>query len=144
MKKIVFILAFSLGLIAANAQYSTPRTGTGANNDNTFRALTFSYYKANDNAGADTVRLALNAYTTHITVPVLADSVCFNFSSVAKCYLGDVVKFSAIGVSGAKLKFVGNNFVASSNSIVLSSGLRCNISFIFDGVKWQETGRVAY
>jgi hypothetical protein len=142
--KNIFLALFILVGFAASAQSVTPRTGTGANNDNTFRALTFKFYSAVDAAGADTVKLALNGYTTHISVPVLVDSLAFSFSSVAKCYVGDVVKFTAIGVSGSKIKFIGNNFNAASNSITLSTGLRANISFIFDGVKWQETGRVAY
>lgn len=144
MKKIILIALIAFASFAANAQYSTPRTGTGANNDNTYRALTFKYYSATDAAGADTVKLSLNAYHTAINVPSLTDSLAFSFPSVAKCYLGDSFTISAIGTSGAKVKFVGNNFVAASNSMALSSGLTAMITFRFNGVKWVESGRAAY
>jgi hypothetical protein len=143
MKKILFALFILVGF-AASAQTTTPRTGTGANNDNTFRALTFKYVAIADAAGADTVKLSLNAYNTQIKV-ALVDSSAVTFPSVANCYLGDVVKFTVNGTtSGNKLKLVGNNFVATSSSLAVSTGLKAYLEFIFDGYKWVEVSRASY
>jgi hypothetical protein len=142
MKKIFFALFLCLGLLA-NAQYTTPRVGVGANNDNTFRTLTFKYIVATDVAGADTIKVNFNGYTTHVKV-ALIDSLSVTFNSLTNCYLGDVVKFTINGgTSGNKLKFLGN-FVAASTSIAVSTGKKATIQFIFDGAKWIETGRVAF
>jgi len=143
MKKILFVL-FVICSVAASAQSTTPRGGVGANNDNTFRALTFKFYSASDASGADSVKLNLNAYNSHIAVSLI-DSLVVSFPSVAKCYVGDLVKFTVIGTtSGNKLKFSGSNAVVASSSIAVSSGLRANICFIFDGAKWVELSRNAY
>jgi hypothetical protein len=129
-------------MVFANAQYTTPRVGTGANNDNTFRTLTYKYISAVDVAGADTIKVNLNGYNNHIKV-VLIDSLALNFNSVANCYLGDIVKITINGgTSGNKLKFLGN-FVAASTSIAVSTGKKATIEFLFDGAKFVETGRVA-
>lgn len=143
MKKILFALFILVGF-AAQAQSVTPRTGTGANNDNTFRALTFKYYAIADATGADTTKLSLNAYNTQIKVS-LVDSSAVSFPSVANCYLGDVVKFTINGTtSGNKLKLLGNNYVAASSSLAVSTGLKAYIEFIFDGFKWVEVSRASY
>lgn len=144
MKKLIFLFVFCLGLIAANAQSVTPRVGTGANNDNTYRALTFKFYSATDATGADTVKLTINAYNYAVSVPALKDSLAFTFPSVASCYLGDQLTISAIGLSGSKIKFVGSNFVVASSSMALSTGLTGLITFRFNGAKWVEVGRAAY
>jgi len=143
MKKILFALFILVGF-AANAQTATPRTGTGANNDNTYRALTFKYAAIADAVGADTTKLSLNAYTTQVKV-TLVDSSAISFLSVANCYLGDVIKITINGAtSGNKLKLVGTNYVAASTSIAVSTGLKANIEFIFDGFKWVEVSRASY
>ncbi|CAB4126198.1 hypothetical protein UFOVP153_50 [uncultured Caudovirales phage] len=143
MKKILFALFILVGF-AANAQSITPRTGTGANNDNTYRALTFKFSTIADAVGADTTKLTLSAFNTHVRVS-LVDSSAISFPSVAKCYIGDVVKFTINGgTSGNKLKIVGNNFVAASTSVAVSTGLKAYLEFIFDGYKWVEVSRASY
>lgn len=143
MKKILFALFILVGF-AAQAQSITPRTGTGANNDNTFRALTFKFVAVSDAVGADTTKLTLNAYNTHVKV-VLVDSSAVSFPSVAKCFVGDVVKFTITGgTSGNKLKIVGNNFTAASTSVAVSTSLKAYLEFIFDGAKWVEVSRASY
>lgn len=143
MKKILFALFILVGF-AAQAQSITPRTGTGANNDNTYRALTFKFATVADAAGADTTKLSLNAYNTQVRVS-LVDSSAVSFPSVANCYLGDVVKFTINGTtSGNKLKIVGNNFTAASTSVAVSTSLKAYLEFIFDGYKWVEVSRASY
>ena len=93
MKKILFALFILVGF-AAQEQSVTPRTGTGANNDNTYRALTFKFATIADAAGADKTKLSLNAFNTQVRVS-LVDSSAVSFPSVANCYIGDVVKFTA-------------------------------------------------
>ena len=144
MKKLLCFLILCLGLVAANAQKTTPRVGIGANNDNTYRALTYKFYSATDATGADTVKLTINAFHYAIDVPALKDSLAFTFPSVAGCYNGDGINFNLIGLSGSKIKFVGSNFIVTSNSFALSTGLVGVISFRFNGYKWVETGRTAY
>lgn len=143
MKKILFALFILVGF-AAQAQSVTPRTGTGANNDNTYRALTFKFATIADAAGADTTKLSLNAFNTQVRVS-LVDSSAVSFPSVANCYIGDVVKFTINGAtSGNKLKIVGNNFTAASTSVAVSTSLKAYLEFIFDGYKWVEVSRASY
>lgn len=143
------IIAFSfLFAVCVNAQTTTPRTGTGTNNDNTFRAMTIKYKAVADTAGNDTVKLNLNAFKSLIPV-ALTDSVSINFTPVTNCYLGDQVQLLITNTSGAgKVKFVGSNYEVASDStyggatIAVASSKRAQIVFTFDGVKWVETSRI--
>jgi hypothetical protein len=138
---LITVFAFS---VVTNAQYTTPRTGTGANNDLTFRNLQLKYVSATDVAGADTVKLNPNAFLTLVKV-ALVDSLSLKLPSVANSYLGDVIKITINGgTSGNKLKFVGSNYTYASSSIAVSTGRKANIEFVFDGASWQETGRATY
>ena len=148
MKKIVSIFILILSVVALNAQTTTPRTGTGANNDNTFRAMTIKYVAVADAAGNDTVKLNLNAFKTLVPV-ALTDSVSINLTPVTRCYLGDQVQFLVTNTSGAgKVKFIGSNFEVSSDStyggstLSVASSKRAQMVFTFDGVKWVETSRI--
>lgn len=148
MKKIASLLItlFAVGFIFA--QSNTPRTGIGAGNDNTFRAMTIKYVPVSDATGNDTIKLNLNGYKTLIPV-TLKDSVNFNFTPVTRCYLGDQVQFLVTKSSGAgKIKFVGSNFDVSADTtyggstIAISSSKKANVVFTFDGAKWVETSRI--
>ena len=139
MKKLIFIL-FSACIFNAVAQSTSPRFGTTSNKDNTFRTLTNKLVTVTDAAGADTVTLATTGYNNLIKIAAL-DSLTLGSPTVTKCFLGDQMTLLVTGTSGDKLKFTGPNWI-SAGTATLSSGLKAVITFIFDGAKWVESGRV--
>lgn len=149
MKKIL-ILAAALITLSASAQKVTPRTGTGANNDNTFRAMTINYKAVTDAVGNDTAKINLNAYKTLIKVASLVDSVSFNFTPVTNCYYGDEVVITIVNTSGSAhaVKWAGPNIESATTTtggavgtMYLTSAKRAVVSFIFNGVDWVEQYR---
>lgn len=124
---------------AVNAQSTSPRWGTGANNDNTGRVLTYAYKSITDAAGADSTQLVNTAYSTTVRV-ALVDSFYFKNPNVTKSYASDRLVIVASGASGTKLKFNNTNFI-SAGTATLSTNGRAVISFVFDGAKWVEDGR---
>lgn len=131
--------------VVAFSQSTTPRTGTGANNDNTFRAATFSYATVTDAAGIDTSKYNLNAYQNRIAVN-LTDTLAINLTPVTRCYYGDLLTVTVVNSSGAgALKFIGSNVETSDGSsarLYVTSSKRANIRFVFDGSKWVEISRL--
>lgn len=151
MKKIFAICAFAFALSTLSAQHTTPRTGTGANNDNTYRAMTFGYKAVTDAVGLDTVKLNVNNYFTQVKIASLVDSVAFNFTPVTNCYLGDRVEITVTNSSGGTaVKWAGSNVATATTTtggavgtLYLAASKRANITFVFDGVKWVEVSRMA-
>lgn len=139
MKKILFVL-FTICTLAAVAQSTSPRFGTTAGRDNTFRTLTCKLTALTDAAGADSATLSTSAYNTLVTIAVL-DSFALKSPTVTKAFLGDQLTIIATGTSGDMLKFTGTNWV-SAGTATLSSGLKAVVRFIFDGAKWVEASRV--
>lgn len=153
MKNIIAIILIAFA-VSVNAQSTTPRWGTGANNDNTFRAMTFKYVAVTDAAGLDTVKIVPNAYHTQVTIPALTDSVAINVTSVAKSYLGDKIEITVINTSSGKcVKWAGSNISPATIAgiggggsqlyVTSTANKRANIVFVFDGVKWVEEHRMA-
>ncbi len=138
MKKI-FCLLFLFGIVGiAEAQYTTPRTGTGVRYDT--RKLNYTYTNKTDAAGADTFALAPNAWNTTIRV-ALTDSVSVSNPTVTNCYAGDQLRFIISATTGTPfIKFLGSNWVTAGNAAV-STRLRGVIDFVFDGAKWVEASR---
>lgn len=140
MKNVLFLLVALVAFVAANAQSTTPRWGSGPNNDNTGRVLTWNYKTVTDAAGADSVTLVPGAYNTTVRV-ALTDSIFFKSPSVKQSFAADVLTIVASGSSGAKVKFAGTNFISAGTATLSSLG-RAVITFIFDGAKWVEQSRV--
>lgn len=144
MKNIILIFAL-IAAISANAQTVTPRTGTGANNDNTFRAMTVKYVAVTDATGNDTTKINFNAYQTLVRIDTLKDSVSLNFTPVSRCYFGDratvIVKN---GANAGKVKLAGSNIEVGSAGTTLSitAAKLAVIEFVFNGYKWLETNRI--
>lgn len=141
MKKLIALLF----LVAFTATSFAQRFGTSKNQDNTGRVLTYALVTTADVAGADTIKLNLNAFETFVKPSSVVDSLTYSFSSVSNAKLGDRVEFLFINSSGSghKIKFVNNVQVGSSGaSITLTSSKRANISFVFDGVYWVEEKRL--
>jgi len=154
MKNIIIAFALIFSVATISAQSTTPRWGTGANNDNTFRAMTFKYVAITDAAGLDTINIVPNAYHTQIKVASLVDSFALNVTSVAKSYLGDKIEITVINSSTGKcVKWAGSNISPATIAAVGGGGSqlyvtstankRANIVFVFDGVKWVEEHRMA-
>lgn len=140
MKKFLLltILASLVGFVS-NAQYTTPRTGTGVKYD--LRNLNHKYINATDATGADSAAITFNAYRTTYRV-VLVDSFTLKQPVITNAYAGDEFIIVASAASGTpKLKFTGSNW-QSTGTATLSTGLRAVIRFIFDGAKWVEASRV--
>lgn len=137
-----FILSFVaiFAFVAVNAQSTSPRFGTTASSDNTGRVLTYKYQSISDATGADSALLVPSAYNTTVRL-TLTDSFYFKSPSVKQSFAGDGMEVVASGASGTKVKFAGTNF-QSAGTATLSTGGRAVISFIFDGAKWVESGRV--
>lgn len=145
MKKLLLFASFLVFATVSFAQNTTPRFGNAKNQDNTGRVATWRYITPTDAAGADTVKLLPHSYTT-IVQYTAADSLAFNVTSLANCYVGDELQFLVTNVSGSghQVKFVGSNWQVGSGgaSITLTASKRANINFIFDGTYWVETSRL--
>jgi len=140
MKKLFLGLFLFAVTFTVSAQSTSPRLGTGANNDNTGRALNYNYVTVTDASGNDSKTLVPSAYSTVVRV-ALTDSITFASPTVTKSYAGDNLRIVASGASGTKVKFGSTNFI-SAGTATLSTGGRSVITFIFDGAKWVEAGRV--
>lgn len=140
MKKYIFSMILLAFTCMVMAQSTSPRFGTTAGKDNSYRMLQNKLTALTDAAGADSATLATSAYNTIVTIAVL-DSFTLKSPTVTNCYLGDQLTLIANGTSGDKLKFTGSNWV-SAGTATLSSGLYAVIRFIFDGSKWVEASRV--
>lgn len=142
MKKVLFTLALIAGIFAtANAQFTTPRVGTGTKFDQR-KLLTYSYVTATDAASAtlDSLTVSPNAYHTVYRIS-LVDSMTTTVPVITKCYAGDNITFIISAASGTPIfKFTGTNWV-SAGTVTMTTRLRSVVKFIFDGAKWVETGR---
>ncbi len=138
MKKIIFLFAFaSLYLMSASAQITSHRQGDKA----TTRIST------NDAAGADTIKFSPTEWMT-LVIPssTITDTVCYKIKDLSRCHTGDemIMSFTNSSGSGHKVKLTGTWYEVSGSDSVLSltSAKRAIIRFVFDGVKWVETGKI--
>jgi len=139
--KNLFSIAILIAFVATSfAQSTSPRFGTGNNQDNTGRALTYKYVSVTDAAGADSVIAKPSAFQTIYRV-TLTDSLTFKQPVVTTSYAGDNMIIICSAATGTpKLKFTGSNWL-TAGSATLSTNLRSVIRLVFDGAKWVETGR---
>lgn len=140
MKKYIFSMILLAFTFAVMAQSTSPRFGTTAGKDNSFRMLQNKLTALTDAAGADSATLAPSAYNTIVTIAAL-DSFTLKSPTVTNCFLGDELTLIVTGTSGDMLKFTGSNWV-SAGTATLSSGLNAIIRFVFNGSKWVEASRV--
>lgn len=137
----VLITATSYG------QFTTPRYGIAKNQDNTGRVLNYNFVSTADAAGADTVKLSPNAWTTIIRPSAalrVSDSIQYQIASTAYSHVGDNIQCLFLAGAGTcKVKFIGTNWKAGSGTTTLSmsSGTRATITFVFDGSYWIEVSR---
>jgi hypothetical protein len=123
-----------------------PRFATAAGDDNTGRIMTWRYFTPTDAAGADTAKLYPRAYTTIIKYTAV-DSLAFSISNTSQSYIGDELTFIVTNSSGSghQVKFVGTGWQVGSGgaAIALTASKRANINFVYDGIYWVETSRLA-
>lgn len=140
MKKVFVLFSMLVMCIAfVSAQYTTPRFGTGKNDDNTGRVLTYKYLTLTDAAGTDSTSIYPNAWQTNYSI-ALTDSLTIKNPTLTKSYAGDNIRFIVTGASGTKLKFYGANFVTQGKVTLSTSGVAI-IELLFNGTKWVESGR---
>lgn len=144
MKKFLFALMLGITMMMAcndtNAQSTSPRFGTTAGRDNTFRPLKLAYTTLTDAAGADSTTLVPTRFDNVYRV-AMTDSLYFKSPTVTNCYAGDRMTIIATGDSGDKLKFAGTNFITAGTATLSSSGAAV-INLVFSGAKWIEASRV--
>lgn len=137
--KTFFALFFALIAFNANAQSTSPRFGTAAGQDNTFRVLTNAYRTVTDAAGADSASVSPAAFNSIIRV-ALTDSITFRNPVVTRSFAGDQLTIIATGTSGNRVKFTGSNWITAGTA-TLSSGGSAVITLVFNGTRWAERSR---
>ncbi len=138
MRKILFLLTLVAFTLGVNAQYTTPRTGTGVKYD--LRKMNYKYIDKTDAEGADSASLSLNAHQTIYRL-VLVDSFTLKQPVITNCYAGDELVIIASAASGTPfLKFTGSYWLTAGTA-TLSTNKRSVIRLLFDGAKWTEAGR---
>ena len=139
MKKILLAVLLFV-TVGAIAQSTTPRFGTTAGRDNTYRLLTNGYVTLTDAAGADSSALTPK-YFNNIYRIVLVDSFTLKQPVVTSSFAGDQITIIISAASGTPfLKFTGSNWITAGTA-TMTTRLRSVIKLVFDGAKWVETGR---
>lgn len=138
MKNILFI-AFVLFGLNASAQSTSPRFGTTASRDNTFRTLTNKLTSVTETAGNDTLTYTPSAFNSYYKL-TMTDSTTFSIAATTSSYFGDQITIVASGTSGDLLKFTGSNLLTAGTA-TFTTNERAVITLIFDGAKWVEKAR---
>lgn len=145
------VLAISF---ASHAQQTTPRFGVGTNafggSNGVKYVQSVALNNTNDAAGADTIKLFGNVFRQYVSPKdSLKDSIVYRFKSLASCYPYDELIFNFYaGKASKKIRFsnrILSAFVfstAGDSTTTLAANKRMRITFIFDGTKWLETGKV--
>lgn len=134
------------------AQKTYPRFGTASNQDNTYRGLTNSLVYVADTGGAtvDTLTILPSTYTNFVDV-TLKDSCVLAFKSIGNSFYGDeiIVNIHATAGSGKFINFLGYSKLASKwgmastgTKISVATSSTATLTFVFDGVLWNEKSRV--
>lgn len=146
MKKIIFGLLLMASVFVTNtteAQSTSPRFGTRAAEDNTYRKMTLGYTSITDAAAFDSLRIAPTRFNNIYRV-ALTDSFRFGFPTVTRCFAGDELTIIASGASGNKVTFTttAGTTWRTAGTATLSTNARAVLKFIFDGAVWVEVSRV--
>lgn len=139
MKKFLFAVALMLSATFVNAQSATPRFGTNAGSDNTYRGLSLNWQSVTDAAGMDTLTIRTNKFTNYVRI-ALTDTISI-LPVVTSCKAGDELIVTATGASGRRVRFVGAGF-QSAGSATTSTGGVAVVTFIFTGTVWAEKSRI--
>jgi len=157
MKKLVVLVSFLFATLVSVAQSTTPRFGTSANADNTFRTLTLGLTTLADTAGTTPDTLLITpgignrggVYQNHYEV-TLRDSAVLAIRSVGSCFKGDRMTVAVYKTSGTGvLKLLGysglatkwNTNAAGTSRLSFATGATTIIQFYFTGTLWSEVSR---
>ena len=150
MKKYILLISLVFAAcVSSFAQFTTPRTGVGANQDNTGRVLTYNYVAVTEAVGYDSINIYPHAWLTTYKVSVTNDSIRFGQPKISQSYFGDNLRLIITGTSGKVVSFgtylssiwVVNKTANTTGEIVLSTKGKAIINFVFDGIKWVEVSR---
>lgn len=156
MKHIIIALLVCL-TFGATAQVTSPRWGTTAHADNTFRPLTLGLYTLSDTAGAtvDTLLITPGSngmgpiYENTVFVSV-TDSCVLAIKKIGSSYKGDKMKVVITNASGAShfVNFTGYSglatkweMVSTGTKISLNTGKGAVVNLVFNGSLWYEESR---
>lgn len=154
MKKFLALLMICTLTFAASAQFLTPRFGVGTDffggNKGVKYTPSFALNNTPDVAGLDTVKMFGNVFRQYVSPSdSVQDTLVYCFKSLASCYAYDELAFNFISRNATtKIKFRNkytSAFVfttAGDSTITLTAKQRARITFVFDGAKWLETGKV--
>jgi len=144
MKKFLFALMLvAFSAVSATAQSTSPKFGTTASTDNTYRKLSLGYTSYTDATGFDSVRIAPSRYKTYYRI-ALTDSFRLGFPTITKCNAGDEIVIIATGASGNKLTFTttAGTTWRTAGTATLSTNASAVLTFVFSGTLWVEKSRV--
>lgn len=151
MKKILIALSFVAFVATATiAQTTTPRAGTRAGQDNTYRGLAYKYVAPDKDAtGLDTITLNPSTFHTQVYFDSLVDSVAFKIGSASKSFLGDELEFQFTNTSAGKvIRWAGSlwdpatvTIGSQGGAVYLTASKKATVVFHFDGRKWVEAYR---
>ena len=142
MKRILFLMAVLFSLAACqpvNGQSTSPRFGTTAGKDQTYRTLKLGYTTVTDAAGNDTTALVPTKFKNYVRIA--ATDSCSLSTSTTYAYAGDEIVLIVTGDSGDKVKLIGSGWTSAGTATLSSSGAAV-ITFVFSGAKWVEKSRV--
>jgi len=112
--------------------------------DHTFRILTGAFQQP---AYAATIAVALWAARTVVQPAQLTGAVTFTTASVGDStaddqgpFVGDEVEFLLVSDSSTRTATFGTGF-QPNGTLAVTTGKYAYISFVFNGVVWQEKGR---
>jgi hypothetical protein len=144
MKKFIGIIILLLSVSLLSAQSTVPRFGVNPlHQGNTGFSLTYAYVAQTDVAGYDSVKVAPNAYETIYNLTISTDSLRFGSPNCTASHLGDVMRVIVQGTATGKTLTFKSPYIIGQGTLTTTTKMKAVISFIFDGAKWVETGRLA-
>lgn len=111
--------------------------GTGENQDNTGRVITYDYKEP---AYAATITVRPADSRTYVNVGQLTGALTLN-TVVTDCVAGAtlVLLFKSDGTN--RTVTLGTGLTSSAATIVVSANKNASVSYVFNGVAFVETGR---
>lgn len=133
MKKLVSILFLFAFVLFASAQYTSPRFGVLANQDNTGRVLTYAYQTPTFSSSKV---ITCNAYETTVKMGTLTGAQTLT-ANVTSCHAGDKLNLLLTDDGSGRVVTFSTGF-ASGGNITMGSSAKASLYFVFNGVGWFQ------
>lgn len=143
MKKLIslFALVFAIGM--ASAQFTTPRFGSAANEDNTGRTITYWYstpaapYTGTQSVYQNVSNQTIQAiYTSSTSVSATLNA------NITNCHALDIQTFVfRTAATTTVVATFGTGYKPKTATTTVLPSSRSIIQFFFDGVEWVEEWR---